>query len=410
MGVFFPDAGSPGIADSRVLWSSGLCEPLEAFEGDRTMNVRVLIGTAKGAVILRSDSTRREWSSTGLQLRGWLVTSFTRDVGGRYYAAVAHDVYGSAILTSDDLESWKQLDAAPRYGATEKGNESHLRIIGAMDPMGQFKEGGRYVDQIWKLQAAGNALYAAVSEAGLFRSTDRGKTWQPVPGLNDHESRDQWVAGFGGLCAHSILIDAKNDDRIWVGISAAGVFRSDDGGLSFERKNAGINSADEGFCVHSLAHDPDNADVIFRRDHRGMYRSDDAGDSWLLIEDGLPTSELSDGHTCCFGFASAMDPASRSVFIVPLESDGFRYPLDAELSVYRTRDSGASWQPFRTGLPDDCYTNVLRGAMALDGLDPCGVYFGTTSGSLYASPDGGESWKRQASDLPKILCVESFTD
>jgi photosystem II stability/assembly factor-like uncharacterized protein len=374
------------------------------------MSVCVLIGTAKGALILRSDSTRREWSSTGLDLRGWLVTSFTRDVGGRYYAAVAHDVYGSAILTSDDLESWKQLETAPRYGATEKGNESHLRIIGAMDPMGQFKEGGRYVDQIWKLHSAGDTLYAAVSEAGLFRSTDRAKTWQPVSGLNDHETRESWVAGFGGLCAHSILTDARNSDRLWVGISAAGVFRSDDGGRTFEGKNEGINNSGEGFCVHSLAHDPDNADVIFRRDHRGMYRSDNGGDSWQLIETGLPTSELSDGHRCCFGFASAMDPLSQSIFIVPLESDGFRYPHDAKLSVYRTRNAGANWQALRNGLPDDCYANVLRGAMTLDGLDPCGVYFGTTSGSLYASADAGESWKRLASDLPKILCVESFTD
>ena len=374
------------------------------------MSVCVLIGTAKGALILRSDSKRQSWSSNGLHLRGWLVTSFTRDRSGRYYAAVTHDVYGSAILVSDDLEYWRQLDAAPRYGPNERGNESHLRIVGAMDPMGQYKEGGRYVDQIWKLHSSADALYAGVSEAGLFRSLDRGQSWQPVLGLNDHKSRDGWVAGFGGLCAHSILTDAKDPDRIWVGISAAGVFRSDDGGLSFEPKNDGINSAGEGFCVHSLTHDPNQAAVIFRRDHRGMYRSEDAGDSWQLIENGLPTSELSDGHRCCFGFASAMDVASQSVFIVPLESDGFRYPHNAELSVYRTRDAGVVWEPLRQGLPNDCYANVLRGGMSIDGLDPCGVYFGTTSGSLYASANTGESWQRLVSDLPKILCVESFEE
>jgi photosystem II stability/assembly factor-like uncharacterized protein len=374
------------------------------------MSVCVLIGTAKGALILRSDSSRGKWESSGLELRGWLVTSFARDAGGRYFAAVTHDVYGSAILVSDDLKSWEQLDNAPRYGPNETGNETHLRIIGAMDPMGQYKAGGRYVDQIWKLHTAGDVLYAGVSEAGLFRSDDRGKTWQPISGLNDHKSRDSWVAGFGGLCAHTVLTDAKNPDRIWVGISAAGVFRSDDGGRTFEPKNDGVNSADEGFCIHSLAHDPERADVIFRRDHRGVYRSNDAGDSWQVIENGLPTSELSDGHRCCFGFACEMDAASQSVFIVPLESDGFRYPHDAKLSVYRTRDAGASWQSLRNGLPDDCYANVLRGAMALDELHPCGVYFGTTSGSLYASADCGETWNRLASDLPKILCVESFQE
>lgn len=229
-------------------------------------------------------------------------------------------------------------------------------------------------------------------------------------GLNDHASRDSWVAGFGGLGAHSVLTDAKDPSRIWIGISAAGVFRSDDGGRTFQRKNRGVNSADESFCVHSLTHDPQNADVVYRQDHRGMYRSDDAGDSWSVIENGLPTGELGDGHVCSFGFASGMDPASQSVFIVPLESDNFRFPHDAKLTVYRTRNAGESWQALRQGLPDSCYANILRGALSLDGLDPCGVYFGTTSGSLYASPDLGETWSRLAADLPRILCVEAFSE
>jgi hypothetical protein len=374
------------------------------------MGAYVLVGTAKGAVVLRADEERRSWQHDGLQLRGWIVSAFTRDAGGRTYAAVTHDVYGSVILASDDLASWEQFDSAPRYDASEKGNDSHLRIIGAMDPMGQYDAGGRYVDQIWKLHAAGDALYAGVSEAGLFRSDDRAKSWQPVRGLNDHESRGQWVAGFGGLCAHTVLTDARNPDRIWVGISAAGVFRSDDGGRSFAPKNDGVSPDGEAFCVHSLAHDPDRADVIYRQDHRGVYRSDDGGDCWQVIENSLPTGPLSDGHVCSFGFAVGMDPPSGSVFILPLESDNFRFTRNAKLTVYRSQDRGASWQPLSRGLPDSCYANVLRGAMSLDALDPCGVYFGTTSGSVYASPDRGESWSRLASDLPKILCVEAFPE
>jgi photosystem II stability/assembly factor-like uncharacterized protein len=162
--------------------------------------------------------------------------------------------------------------------------------------------------------------------------------------------------------------------------------------------------------VHALAHDPHNADLIYRQDHRGVYRTSDGGDSWELIENGLPESHLGDDHVCSFGFPIAMDPASQSVFVVPMEGDSFRFPHDGRLTVYRTRDGGDSWQGFSSGLPEDCYTNVLRQALALDGRDPCGVYFGTTSGSVYSSADCGETWSRIAVDLPKVLSVEAFGD
>jgi hypothetical protein len=288
------------------------------------MGVAVIVGTAKGAILLSSED-RERWETSPLLLKGWIVTAAARDEAGRTYVAVTHDVWGACIMASDDLESWDQLEAAPRYAAGLSGNESHLRVVGAMDPMGQFKDGGRYVDQIWKLHAAHGSLYAGVSEAGLFRSQDRGKTWQVAEGLDQHETRPDWGAGFGGLCAHSVLTDANDPDRIWVGISAAGVFRSDDGGRTFAPKNEGV-SRSEGYCVHSLAHDPTDADVIYRQDHRGVYRTRDAGDSWQLIENGLPSSELGDGHRCSFGFPIQMDPASGRIFVVPMEGDSYRFP------------------------------------------------------------------------------------
>ena len=374
------------------------------------MGTTVLVGTQKGALLLRSDGARQQWSSSGLQLKGWLVTAFTRDTAGRSYAAVTHDVWGSVVMASDDLETWEQLESAPRYAETQKGNAGHNRVIGSMDPMERFSPGGRHVDQIWKLLAVGDTLYAGVSEAGIFRSDDRGKSWRVLPGIDQHPDRESWVPGFGGLCLHSILVDGGNPDRIWVGISSAGAFRSDDGGQTFTSINDGVVSGGEGWCVHSLAHDPRDAEVIYRQDHQGVYKTGNGGDSWQRIENGLKMSTLSDEHECSFGFASAMDPQSHSAFIVPMEGDSFRFPHGGELTVARTLDGGNSWQPMRSGLPDDCWANVLRGAMALDGHDPCGVYFGTTAGSVYASADRGESWSRLCADLPKILCVSAFAD
>jgi hypothetical protein len=371
------------------------------------MGVVVVVGTAKGAALLRAGAGRDAWSVEALLHKGWLVTAAARDAAGRTYLGVTSDVYGASILASDDLVSWRQLESAPRYAAGDPGNPGHNRILGATDPLGRFQAGGRHVDQIWRLCAAGDALYAGVSEAGLFRSDDRGKTWEPVRGLNDHPSRAGWVPGLGGLCAHSILVDRRRPERIWVGISAAGVFRSDDGGRSFAPKNDGI-APGEAFCVHCLAHDPDAADLIYRQDHRGMYRSRDGGDTWEPIENGLPPGELSEGRRCAFGFPVALDPRSRTVYSVPLEGDNFRFPHGGRLRVYRTRDGGERWEPLERGLPANCYANVLRGALAVDGLDPCGVYLGTTAGTVYASRDGGESWSTISCTLPKVLCVAAF--
>ena len=373
------------------------------------MSVVVCVGTEKGAAFLRSDATRERWDLSPLRFKGWIVTAATRDATGRTYVAVANAVFGAAVLVSEDLETWEQLEGAPRYEAGERGNASHNLIVGSAAP-GQLErnvEGGRYVDQIWTLRAVGDVVYAGVSEAGLFRTDDRGKSWQPVRGLNDHETRPDWGPGAGGLCAHTVLVDPRNPERIWVGISSAGVFRSEDGGQTFKEVDQGVSKAG-GYCIHSLAQHPDDADVIFRQDHRGMYRTRNGGDSWDLIENGLPMSKLGDDHECVFGFAIALDPATKYVFAYPLEGESFRIPHGGRPCVYRTRDGGAHWEPHSIGLPERSYASVLRGAMAVDGLDPCGVYFGTTSGEVFASRDRGESWSELPCRLPRILSVQAF--
>ncbi|MGN6515439.1 MAG: WD40/YVTN/BNR-like repeat-containing protein [Rhizomicrobium sp.] len=373
------------------------------------MSVSLVIGTPKGAAILTSND-RSNWKERFV-LRGWPVTASVRDDKGRIYAAVNSPNYGVALFTSDDGEEWKQLPAAPRYKPEDRGNPEHHRIVSQMDFEGVLKGGGRFVDQIWTLHFAHGALFAGVSEAGIFTSRDRGETWQPMDGFNNHPTRSNWVPGFGGLGAHTILTDANNPNRIWAGVSAAGFFRSDDGGKTWGPKNKGVNPAVEsapastGQCVHSVTHDPRNADVMYRQEHRGVHRSDDGGDSWRVIEDGLPVGELSDGHRCSFGFASAMDRKSGNVFVVPLEGDNFRYPPRGQLAVYRTQD-GKQWKAGTNGLPANCFTGILRGAMAAD--QDGGIYFGTASGTVYASHDLGESWREIASGLPRITSVGAY--
>ncbi|HVE05317.1 MAG TPA: hypothetical protein VNB30_14790 [Rhizomicrobium sp.] len=375
------------------------------------MPVSLIVGTPKGAAVLTSKD-RRTWEEDFV-LRGWPVTASTRDDKGRTYVAVNSPNYGVALFVSDNLKDWKQLEAAPRYRPEDRGNPEHHRLVAKEDFAGILKGGGRFVDQIWTLHFAHGALYAGVSEAGLFVSRDRGQSWQPVDGFNEQPNRTNWAPGFGGLGAHTILSDAKNPNRMWVGVSAAGFFRTDDGGKTWQPKNKGVNPAVDsapastGQCVHSVTHDPNNASVMFRQEHRGVHRSDDGGDSWQVIEDGLPVTELSDGHHCSFGFPSAIDLKSGQVFVVPLDGDNFRFPRGGQLAVYRTKN-GKSWEPLTKGLPANCFTAVLRGSLSADQLDPGGLYFGTASGVIYGSDNLGESWREVASGLPRIMSVEAY--
>ena len=368
------------------------------------MSVALIIGTKKGAAILKSND-RKSWNQD-FALKGWAVTASARDDRGRVYAAVTHDVYGPSILASDDLENWKQLEAAPRYKPGEKGNAEHIRIVASGDFMGRYKDNPRLVDHIWTLHFAHGTLYAGVSEAGLFASRDRGKSWEPVDGFNNHPTRDSWIPGFGGLGAHTILTDAGDPNRMWVGVSSSGFFRTDDGGKTWTQKSEGV-PGETGQCVHCVAHDASDARVLYRQEHRGVYMSKDGGDSWQKIEDGLPVSELSEGLVCSFGFPIVMDRRTSSVFVVPLEGDNFRIPRDGKLTVYRSH-KGSRWEPLRRGLPDNSFEGVLRGAMAADQLDPGGVYIGTTSGAIYGTSDTGDSWFEIARGLPRILSVEAY--
>lgn len=349
------------------------------------MSVTALVGTDRAGFLYRTDNARRKWTLDGPLFKGWKVTTAARDGRGRYWAATASQVYGPALHVSEDLKTWRQIEHGPAWP----------------------KEANRKLNQIWTIVPAGDRMYAGVDEAGLFASDDGGEHWKPVDGLNEHRTRKNWLPGAGGLCAHAILVDPKNPRRIWVGISAVGVFRSDDGGKTFHLKNAGIPDMDPDHpdgvhCVHGMVADPRNADVIYRREHKGMFRTRDGGESWEHIENGL---------SGWFGFPITMDNRSGAVYVVPLESDEYRIPPGARLRVYRTRNGGDTWEPLSSGLPQEhAYMSVLRRAMDADQLDPPGIYFGTTSGTVYATNDGGETWKALPGVLPRVLSISVFSD
>lgn len=370
------------------------------------METTLVVGTSKGLALLRS-SDRKSWSFDGLALQGWKVTASARDDKGRTYLGVCQDIFGPAIVYSDDLKTWTQLEDGPSYAKGTRGNALHARIAGSDVPMGDYDMSQRQLDQIWKLHFGQGRLFAGVSEAGLFVSDDQGATWQPVEGLNDHPTREEWEPGAGGMCLHTILTDETNPDRMWIGISAAGVFRTDDGGLTWMPKNDGVDQA-SGICVHALTHDPHSPDVVYRQDHRGVYISKDGGDSWTIAETGLPRAKLSDDRICSFGFPVGFDPKSNSAFVVPLDGDGLRIPKDGKIAIYRTQNGGETWTSTSNGLPHNIFASVLRGAMAVDAHDPAGVYFGTSSGNVFASPDLGENWQEIPASLPRVLSVEAY--
>lgn len=336
------------------------------------------IGTVKGAFFVRGDGSG--WDLSGPQFKGWAVTTFGRSPSGDHLLATGSNWFGAAIHRSNDLGEWEQIVDGPAW------------------PEG----GDRKLNNVWTIATRDDTTYAAVDQAGLFRSDDDGASWQPVTAFNEHPTRPGWQPGFGGLAAHRLLFDPNDADRMWLGVSAVGVFRTEDGGDSWHLVNKGVTKPapdpdDEeiGYCVHCLVADPDDPDTIWRQEHTGVYRTHDGGDSWERIEEGLPAR---------FGFPIARDAASGALFVVPLESDEHRMPVGGEFRVYRSTDRGDSWHVSGEGHPEEpVYAGVLRDAVATDGSG--GVYLGTTAGTIHVTRDGGDTWTALPQVLPRILSV-----
>jgi len=367
-------------------------------------SVRALIGTRKGAFILTSDGKRQKWEIAGPHFGGWEMYHLKGSPAdpNRIYASQSSGWAGQVIQRSDDGgKTWTPVGNKFVY---EGVPGTHQWYDGTPHPW-EFK-------RVWHLEPSlgdPDTVYAGVEDAALFRSTDAGQTWQELSGLRGHGSGPHWQPGAGGLCLHTIILDPSNAQRMYIAISAAGAFRTDDGGQTWQPINKGLFSkyipdpnAEVGHCVHHVSMHPSRPGVLFMQKHWDVMRSDDAGDSWQKVSGNLPVD---------FGFAidvHAHEP--ETIYVVPIKSDSEHYPPEGKLRVYRSRTGGNEWEPLTQGLPQcDCYVNVLRDAMSVDSLDKCGIYFGTTGGQVYASADAGDTWTAIVHDLPAVLSVEVQT-
>jgi len=384
--------------------------------------VRVLVGTRKGAFILESDGKRKDWDVAGPHFAGWEVYHMKGSPAdpNRLYASQTSSWSGQVLQRSDDGgKTW----AAPGGGVTQSPQgwpvgESNRFVYDTSPETGkpltthQFYDGTQHpweFKRVWHLEPSltdPDTVYAGVEDAAIFRSTDGVRSWHELAGLRGHGTGPKWQPGAGGMCLHTIILDTKDPGRIYIAISAAGAFRSDDGGQTWKPINRGLRSqflpdqdAEVGHCVHHIAMNASRPGLLFMQKHWDVMRSDDAGDSWHEVSGNLPTD---------FGFAidvHAHEP--ETVYVVPIKSDSEHYPLDGKLRVYRSRTGGNEWEELANGLPErNCYVNVLRDAMAVDSLDDCGIYFGTTGGQVYVSPDAGDHWAPIVRDLPPVLSVE----
>lgn len=359
-------------------------------------DVLLLVGTMKGAFVLRSDSSREDWDIGGPYFPGRAIYAMAHDKRNgrnRLWAAVNSSYWGSYLSSSDD------------YGKTWTEPETY----GVKFP----EDTDSSVKQIWQI-AEGHptepdTLYCGVEPAALFKSTDAGESWSLVRGLYDHPHRPQWMPGGGGLCLHTILPDPSNPQRLYIAISTGGVYRTDDGGANWQPRNQGVRAQflppdqqypEWGQCVHKIVSHPSQPDRMFLQNHWGLYKTENGGDSWTDMANGVPSD---------FGFAMEIDPNDANrVFIIPLESDEFRCTPEGKLRVYRTSDAGASWEPMTNGLPqENALETVLRDAMCADELNPTGVYFGTRNGKLFGSTNSGDSWSAIEESLPPVVCVKT---
>jgi photosystem II stability/assembly factor-like uncharacterized protein len=363
--------------------------------------VRVLVGTRKGAFVLTSDGARQAWDVSGPHFGGWEIYHVKGSPAdpNRIYASQSSGWFGQVLQRSNDGgRTWEPVGNKFAYEGT---TGTHQWYDGTPHPW-EFK-------RVWHLEPSltdPDTVFAGVEDAAIFRTTDGGQSWAELPGLRTHSTGNKWQPGAGGMCLHTILLDPTNADRMFVAISAAGAFRTDDGGQTWCPINRGLHSqyipdpaAEVGHCVHRIAMHRSRPDVLYMQKHWDVMRSTDAGGSWEEISGNLPTD---------FGFVIDVNTHEpETIYVVPIKSDSEHYPPDGKLRVYRSRTGGHDWEPLSNGLPQrDCYVNVLRDAMAVDALEPCGVYFGTTGGQVYGSADGGDSWAPLVRDLPAVVSVE----
>jgi len=388
--------------------------------------VRVLVGTRKGAFILTADGKRDRWDVSGPHFAGWEIYHAKGSPvdPNRIFVSQTSGWFGQIIQRSDDGgKNWIQPGTKPGEPTTTPEGmpmgESNKFVYNTSPETGkpltthQFYDGTAHpweFKRVWHLEPSltdPNTVYAGVEDAALFRTQDGGQTWHELAGLRGHGTGPHWQPGAGGMCLHTVILDPSDPKRIYIAISAAGAFRTDDGGNTWKPINRGLFSqyipdptAEIGHCVHHVAMNPSRPGVLFMQKHWDVMRSDDAGDSWREVSGNLPTD---------FGFVidvHAHEP--ETIYVVPIKSDSEHYVHDAKLRVYRSRTGGNEWEALTKGLPQsNCYVNVLRDAMSVDSLDPCGIYFGTSGGQVYASADAGDSWAPIVRDLPPVLSVEA---
>ena len=387
--------------------------------------VRVLAGTRKGAFILESDGKRQNWDVQGPYFTGWEVYHMKGSPAepNRLYASQTSGWFGQVIQRSNDGgKTWE----APGGGVQKSPQgwpmgESNRFVYDTSAETGkpltthQFYDGTQQpweFKRVWHLEPSltdPETVYAGIEDAAIFRTTDGAHSWHELPGLRGHGTGPNWQPGAGGMCLHTIILDEKDPGRIYIAISAAGAFRSDDGGKNWKPINRGLRSpylpdqdVEVGHCVHHIAMNASRPGVLFMQKHWDVMRSDDAGENWHEVSGNLPTD---------FGFAIDVHTHEpETVYVVPIKSDSEHFPLDGKLRVYRSRTGGNEWEELARGLPErNCYVNVFRDAMAVDRLDECGIYFGTTGGQVYVSPDAGDHWAPIVRDLPPVLSVEVQT-
>ena len=366
--------------------------------------VRVLVGTRKGAFVLTADGKRQRWDVNGPHFAGWELYHVKGSPAdpNRLYASQSSGWFGQQIQRSTDGgKTWEPVGNKFVYEGTPG---THQWYDGTPHPW-EFK-------RVWHLEPSPtdpDTVYAGVEDAALFRSTDGGQTWDELAGLRGHGSGPAWQPGAGGLCLHTIVVDPSRPERMFIAISAAGAFRTDDNGKTWRAINRGLKSqyipdpdAEVGHCVHRIVMHRSRPNVLFMQKHWDVMRTDDAGDSWREVSGNLPTD---------FGFAMGVHAHEPdTVYVVPIKNDSEHFPPDGKLRVFRSRTGGNEWEPLTNGLPQrDCYVNVLRGAMSIDSLEPCGVYFGTTGGQVYGSSDAGDRWTPIVEHLPPVLSVEVQT-